>query len=232
MKITGFGVSSVIETENLKTRAEFRKATLNMLMCHVAVEKALGGIDKNSNEKMGMVFGSSLGELEITKDFLVTLAETGIARPFLFQNSLHNATPGFLSLHFGIRGPTATVSTGIDTAEDSLELAREWLNAGLCEKVLVVTAESCPVDLQEIAQSLLPAGVRLGEGAAALCLSNGITRSVNTIGSIERFSSGSPGNPEFFHDCIALENLVKSIGTTDRVVNSKPNGSYSVIHLS
>lgn len=124
---------------------EFRKASLPMLLAVQAVEEALAHLSPGARAAaptFGLVVGVDHGELEITKEFLCTLANRGIARPFLFQSALHNATLGFLSMHFGLMGPGLTTSTHDFAGEDALTLATDLVTGGDCEACICVGVEA------------------------------------------------------------------------------------------
>jgi len=146
--VTGMGTAvqnAAFETQlnRLQALPAFRKATRNMMLAYAAVEEALAATGQATTDfaTCALVFGSSYGEIETTFDFLRHLALEGIARPILFQNSLHNATPGFLTLALGIQGPSFTVSHHHLGAEKALELACDLLHSGAVTQAIVCTAE-------------------------------------------------------------------------------------------
>jgi 3-hydroxy-3-methylglutaryl CoA synthase len=201
-----------------------------MMLAHSAAEKILSahaGIDRS---RLGLVLGSSLGEIEVTKDFLMTFAASGVARPFLFQNSLHNATIGFLCLQFGITGPTATVSTRYYTGEDSLELAMTWIDNGLAEQVLVAAVDTYPKELLDVARALLPKGCVPGQGAAAVLL--GKDGGGKKIVKIER-GIGAPEELKGpFYESDFLENFVTGYQSKPAIKSVKPDRTFSLTHVS
>jgi hypothetical protein len=78
------------------------------------------------------------------------LSDSNIARPFLFQNSLHNSTTGFLSLHLNIQGPTFTICHPQDPWTKALELSDQILSAQQCEYTCVVMIDLNFPFLEEI----------------------------------------------------------------------------------
>lgn len=145
---------------------DFRKATRNMLLGFAALEPILA---KNyCLERAGFVLGSSFGELQATQDFLSAFANQGIARPFLFQHSLYNATLGFLALKLRMRGPSVTTSQRHFTAESSLETASILIHSGACSLCLVVNVDARVLPLEPVIQKTFPEGTTLDEGASAL----------------------------------------------------------------
>jgi hypothetical protein len=154
----------------LHSSGAFRKASKKMMLSYSALSSALeklvlpGSALRNS----GLTLNTGFGEIEATGGFLKAVSESGVARPFLFQNSLHNSTTGFLAIQFGIQGPVFTVNHRTHGGHQALEIASTLLEEGLCEFCFVVSSETVPPEFAG------KAGVG-AEGAAALILSTAAT---------------------------------------------------------
>lgn len=160
-----------------EVRPEFRRATRAMRICADLVDSLLKASPVSDRSRLGIILGTSLGELETTTEFLSTMATANLARPLLFQNSLHNATTGFLTLHFKITGPSATISNRTQSSSDTLDLALSWIQDGAADSVLAITA-----DLQ--VQSL-PHSRNMGEHASGLLLSSSASGSIARLDILE-----------------------------------------------
>jgi len=162
--ILGRGRFQADELEGLQTPPAWRKATRNMIMATISMERALAaqpGFVERHREDMGLVLGSSSGELDTSAEFLTTLSRAKMARPLLFQNSLHNATTGFASIHFRLTGPSFSVSAGERTPSECLQLCRSLIASRQARAVLVTL-----VEVHRVLSRLI--GVETGEGAASL----------------------------------------------------------------
>lgn len=225
---------------------DFRKATANMVKCYAAVEPILEKFPKLTQSETGtaLILGSSYGEMAMTTEFLNTLATQGIARPLLFQNSLHNATLGFLAIRLGITGPSMTLSHRHFTGENCLEAASLLLGSGtpLC---IVMSVESRVTELGPAMRQNYPSVVELGEGAAALLLASEETArrlglpSLAVIDSVECASDCGGDLSGSYYDSDALERLVNAIedascsGVLPRELKlHKPDRSSSTLVLS
>lgn len=144
-------VSSAIigktEADPLMQLPQFRKATYGMALGSAAIDKVIGSagvkeIFEKHPEKFGLTCGSSFGELEVTKDFLKTLADSKVARPMLFQNSLHNSTTGFLAIRYHLTGPVITISHGSFAPEHAIEAASMLIGQKSCAFCLAVITET------------------------------------------------------------------------------------------
>jgi hypothetical protein len=239
----GFATES--EVERIRMLPDFRKATRNMAMAFSSLEKLVAGIPADVLVDTGLVFGSSHGELETTKEFLKTLAEQKIARPILFQNSLHNSTVGFLAMKLGITAPTVTLSNGMHTAEDVFEAARVLLIDGMLDSVFVTVADGVVPELRRVMEmNHSPSGMGLGEGAATLLMTTRPDRFPKPW--IARFRDGfrivrsRPSAPARVvpipdavpdYDTNTLERLARTIATTDAdtFFVAKRDGGFSEI---
>ena len=121
-------------------------------------------------DEVPLFFGTGLGEYSSSYGFLKSLFEKGpaMASPLLFQNSVHNAAAGHVSIAFGLRGPSETICAGALTTLRTFERALCWLAAnGGC--ALVVLADDVNADS---AEGWRLGGVlgQVGEGGAAFLL--------------------------------------------------------------
>jgi hypothetical protein len=134
-----------------------RKTSPSMQLAMCAVGELLRAYPQLDTEGMGLVVGSHLGELENTLNFLKTYYDSGLARPVLFQNSLHSSIAGFLNLQFNIRGPTTLTSFRDRTLANSLEIAHLFLQH--TPFVVVVTVEYATPPLKQLMseESFIPA---------------------------------------------------------------------------
>jgi hypothetical protein len=105
----------------------FRRATPNMCLATMACQKVLETIPQVPKEQISVILGTHFGEINSSLEFLKTYNETRVARPILFQNSLHNSTLGFTTIQLGLTGPAMTISTCSSTAQSGFDLARHML---------------------------------------------------------------------------------------------------------
>jgi hypothetical protein len=174
--VIGSGIASTGDLQKagsiLQAKPSFRKASVNMKLAYLACTSALreSGIETPALSDAAFVLGSSYGELIQTKEFLKACAKEGLARPLLFQSSLHNGTLGFLSLELQTQGPSFTVSHHYLTGEKSMELAMDLLRDCVAEIALVSAVEVMDPDLRPSLLCKMPEGVRWQDGAASLVL--------------------------------------------------------------
>lgn len=118
----------------------FRRASVNMVLTTLNCEELLKNIPQNiSKDRVSFVVATHFGEVSTTLEFLSTYHETHVPRPILFQNSLHNSTLGFASIHLGLTGPAMTISCDRETESSAMQM---------CESLLTMTdyALLCLVD--------------------------------------------------------------------------------------
>lgn len=252
------GAVAQAETAALRADlAEFRKATQPMLFVFDAIERALKTLAPSVRETLtewGVVVGVDHGELEVTKEFLCTLKSRGMARPFLFQNSLHNATLGFVSMHLGLTGPGATTCTSFFSGEDALDMACDYVRSGAAAACLAVGVEALDAEMVPAAQQLLGARARCANGAAAVVVASeafvrqhGLTplarldgirchRNPGDTRLSQQDPEGLEGAPAFY-GADAIQHVVHAFATVAErgaatVDLTKPDGTSSRIELA
>lgn len=149
-------VLTLDEIQGYENNPIYRKATSNMALATMACNKIL---DKNAisgelKSQTSFVLGTAFGEVESSLSFLKTHKEEGIARPNLFQNSLHNSTLGFVTIQLGLVGPAITVSSGAQTFESTQQTALSLLT--ITDYVLACVIDVTPESLQAYYQEAFP----------------------------------------------------------------------------
>lgn len=160
MKVYAIGVgqshfnAEELETKLKRLRGEprFRRATRNILLAHLAIAEAMteSRCEPSQFSDSGFVLGSSYGEIESTKDFLKFWSQQNLARPMLFQGSLHSGTTGYLTLELAIKGPSFTVSRRALTGESALEMGMDLVQSQVVDLCVVVSVEAISVDLRPV----------------------------------------------------------------------------------
>ena len=243
MKLAVLSTALLEEVEINSTRPEFRKATRLMQNCLGVSELCLSRLQPQLNdllrtnrfENMCTIVGTSLGEIEVTRDFLVTLSQTGMARPILFQNSLHNAVNGFITMTLGLRGPSITVSQRFVTGENAIEAA-QLLLAPQAPFALVVCGEIVVEGFLPAYRKHYPSGVELVDGASAMVLATEAAvkeYSLKPAIWLEEIRLGGHGvfMDSRYYDSDGLEKIIRALRKSEtglrEVQLTKPNGSMS-----
>ncbi len=228
-------------------KSDLRKATLNMLMAHATINKLIKPLAlhvNNFDHEMAVVLGTGHGEMSSTKDFLKYYRIQNVARPILFQNSLHNSTLGFLSQLFKFKGPAITNSDRYFTGEKSLEIAQLLLDQKLVSYCLVIGVDSLVQELDNPFRLIYPECVNIGQGCGAVLLSNEeglnklkiIPKAIIKSISYDLNKQHLPGiwfND--YYDSDAIEKLVIYLELNSKPHNlelQKPDGCKSCLALS
>lgn len=132
---------------------EYRKATNNMTVATMACEQALE-LTKIQRHQISFILSTRFGEVQDSLQFLKTYRESQTARPILFQNSLHNATLGFVSLRLNLQGPLLTTSSSTLSAKAELDLADGLLE--LTPYVMICSIDGVPNEWREKYKALWP----------------------------------------------------------------------------
>lgn len=159
---------------DLANEREFRRSTRSILKGVVLIKQML---ERNpdlktliENKRLAFVVSSSVGEIEITRDFLKDFAISDTARPFLFQLSSHNSTAGFLAQYFGLKGATVTLSNAYQSAEVALESAHLFLNSDACDAALVFCVDQSIEEWVDLEMYRKNPQLKASSGASLLLL--------------------------------------------------------------
>src|SRR4030095_9981107 len=155
---------------------KFRKATRNMMMSFLAIQRAIEPYEnrlKPFSGQLGLFLGTGHGELEATHHFITRLKKSGHGSPTFFQNSLHNSTAGFLTQKLGIEGMSITTSNSYFSGENAVDLAGLALKRNQILFALAVGVDVLVAGLENVFARMYPEDLSLGEGAGAVLLANG-----------------------------------------------------------
>jgi hypothetical protein len=129
------------------TNPLFRKATANMLAAYYACKKSVEALTDVQKSSLSFIVATSFGEVSSSLEFLTNLHDSKIAKPILFQNSLHNSTLGFVAIQLGLTGPALTISADANTDQAIGDTASALLH--VTENVLVCVVDIVPAYLKE-----------------------------------------------------------------------------------
>jgi 3-oxoacyl-(acyl-carrier-protein) synthase len=238
------GHSDLSRAVEFRTQPRFRKATSNMILGFDALAQVMSALPVNESVKDSLyqnsafVLGSSYGEIEYTKDFLKALVVTGLARPLLFQSSLHNATLGFLSLELKMPGPSFTVSQRFFSGEKTLETAQELLKSGMVDTCFCVATDVMSEELMPSLDLYHQNGFVWKGGAGALLLATeekaralGV-QPLAVLGEISYSKTGGKVPTGNFYDSDGLGNFAHAIQSSlpeREIIQCKPDLTYSKI---
>jgi 3-oxoacyl-(acyl-carrier-protein) synthase len=102
-------------------------------------------------DQIGVAFGSAYGCLSTNVQYLQGILTHGsrFGNPIVFQNTVPNAATGYMSLAYGLRGPTATFSSGRVAGMEALDFAVQQIVEGRVSAFVVASAECLSPELAE-----------------------------------------------------------------------------------
>jgi 3-oxoacyl-(acyl-carrier-protein) synthase len=113
----------------------------------LAIEDAEIDLSDLSPEQIGVSFGSGYGCLSTNLQYLQGILINGarFGNPIVFQNTVPNAATGYMSIAHGLRGPTATFSSGRVAGMEALDFAVHQIVEGHADTFVVASADClCP----------------------------------------------------------------------------------------
>jgi 3-oxoacyl-[acyl-carrier-protein] synthase II len=118
-------------------RRVYHYSKMALLGVYLALQDA-GRLD-GDRSRMGIVVASGYGPSRTTFDFLDTFINDGdgLSSPTCFSNSVQNAAVANISMLLNITGPGLTVSQFELSVQSALIAARNWLEEGRVDSVLL-----------------------------------------------------------------------------------------------
>lgn len=142
------GTVEEFEPEKYMDKRDIKKTDSYTHYAHaaavMAVEDAKLDLDREDRERVGVIIGSGIGGLDtIEKQFQVLLAK-GPRRvsPFLVPMLIANMATGYVSIHYGLRGPNITPVTACATSTHAIGEAFRHLQRGDADIMIAGGAEA------------------------------------------------------------------------------------------
>ena len=110
----------------------------------MAVEDAGLVIDHNNAARVGVLTGCGLGGLDLLEKTTLKLYEKGPKRmtPFFIPMMIGNMAPGMISIHFGAKGPNASVATACAAGTHAVGDAFNLIQDGKADAMISGGVES------------------------------------------------------------------------------------------
>lgn len=215
----------------LANEREFRRSTRSILKGVVLIRRLFEKYPQlktlSEKKRLGFIVSSSVGEIEVTRDFLKDYILTDTARPFLFQLSSHNSTAGFLAQYFALKGPTVTLSNSYQGAEAAIETANLFLTSKSCDAVIVLSVDQSIEEWVDLTTYKKFPQLKACSGASLLLLgSSDQVEGIQVKATLSELSYSEPSNKTptagHFYDSNLGEEIAK-------LVEEKRSGSFEFI---
>jgi len=110
----------------------------------MAVDASQLKIDANNEERVGVLTGCGLGGLSILEEITRVVDRKGPNRvtPFFIPMMIGNMAPGMISIHFGAKGPNASVATACAAGSHAIGDAFKIIQRGDADAMIAGGVES------------------------------------------------------------------------------------------
>jgi len=110
----------------------------------MAMESSQLKIDANNEERVGVLTGCGLGGLSILEEITRVVDTKGPNRvtPFFIPMMIGNMAPGMISIHFGAKGPNASVATACAAGSHAIGDAFKIIQRGGADAMIAGGVES------------------------------------------------------------------------------------------
>jgi 3-oxoacyl-[acyl-carrier-protein] synthase II len=123
-----------------------RLAQFGLVSTHLAIQDAMLDLGKENHERMGVSMGTAqAGMLFGAKEYDV-FKQKGVdaVSPFLGIAVFTGATGGLMAMHFGLKAPCLTISTGCDCSTAAIAYAADLITNGEAE-VMITGGSDAPI---------------------------------------------------------------------------------------
>lgn len=116
----------------------------------LALEDGDIDLDKLNRERIGVVLGSGIGGMETLEKEHQKLLEKGPKRvsPHFIPMMISNMAPGQVSMFYGLKGPSLTITTACASSNHAMGEAFRMIQRGICHLII---AGGCEAALTPIA---------------------------------------------------------------------------------
>ncbi len=162
-----------------------RNNRLMLMALHEIEDDILAAIERFGSDRVGVILGSSTSGISDAETGITFKVENGnFPDEYDYAYQEIDSISDFVSNYYKLTGPAMTISTACTSSAKSLASAKRFINAGLCDAVIVGGADTlCGLTLNgfqslnslssEICNpfSLNRDGINIGEGAVAFIIS-------------------------------------------------------------
>jgi 3-oxoacyl-[acyl-carrier-protein] synthase II len=140
--VPDFDGGAVVGKKNIKRTSRFLQ--MGLATARSARADANLAAAGYASDRVGCLFGSSLGGLEMVHETASGLAASGLrgVSPFLLPGSLNNMAAGMIAIDAGVNGPCYAVSAGWASSTYALGHAFDMVRSGTADAMLAGGSES------------------------------------------------------------------------------------------
>ncbi|MBK8206526.1 MAG: beta-ketoacyl synthase chain length factor [Planctomycetes bacterium] len=227
--------------EPKKLRRMFRLARMSAVAARQALQQA--GLDPAGMDpsKLGVVFGTSMGALEVTQKFVDSWLEQGAqhASPLQFMNSVHGILASQVALDINATGVNLTTAQRDICFEAALDTACSLLEQQRADVIVVGGADEltdllheCGSRLHQFTLDLAHRGIDPGGRRGAVIPGDGaavavLERDDSPRVALARVERTAIGRHDVGDEVVSL--AMKSVGTIDLVTTARDGSSRSAV---
>jgi 3-oxoacyl-[acyl-carrier-protein] synthase-1/3-oxoacyl-[acyl-carrier-protein] synthase II len=184
-----------------------RTSALAIVAAREAVRRSWGGRIDAAPDRIGVCMGTTVGCTFNEEEFYRAYHAGGRPDVTAISRFLRNDLSTVVAEELGAKGPVITVGNACASSSDTIGVARDWLDAGLCDVVIAGGADelarfaylgfavlkNCATDRCRPFDKNRR-GLNLGEGAAAVVLERGesaIRRRAEILAEVKGYASAS-----------------------------------------
>lgn len=101
-------------------------------------------LEKEDRERIGVIIGSGIGGIETLENEHSKLLQKGPRRvsPLFIPMMISNIAPGYVSIHFGLKGPSMTITTACASGTHAIGESFRMIQSGVCDMIIAGGTEA------------------------------------------------------------------------------------------
>ena len=141
-EVKGFRKEDFLPTKEVKRTQLF--IAYAIAAARMALEDSALVIDSKNEGRIGVITGCGLGGLGLMEDTILTVAQKGPKRvtPFFIPMMIGNMAAGMISIHFGAKGPNASIATACAAGSHAVGDSFKLIQNGKADAMITGGVES------------------------------------------------------------------------------------------
>lgn len=141
-EVKGFDPLTVMDKKEVRRSSRYVQLALGALP--EAMQQSGLQIDASNRDRVGVIFGSALGAMDLVQENVLLLEEKGARRisPFFGPSTLPDTGAAQIAIITGARGPNMGVSTACATGIDAIGIATDMIRAGRADAILAGSSDA------------------------------------------------------------------------------------------
>jgi 3-oxoacyl-[acyl-carrier-protein] synthase II len=142
-EVKGFDPMTVMDRK--EARKTDRYSQFSICVAGEALQDSGLDLEQEDRSRVGVIWGSGMGGLISTEEDIMDFAKSGCIprfNPFMIPRAIPSIAAGLISIHFGLGGPSFSISTACSSSSHALGSAFDQIRLGHADVLLTGGADA------------------------------------------------------------------------------------------